>query len=59
MTPAYIRAGFKTKEEAIGHILEEIIKTPGCAGLDGTCCMVALGSHFILKPVKKKKKEEI
>lgn len=59
MTPAYLRAGYKNKGEAIGHILQEIIENPGCAGLDGTCSVVVLGNNYTLKPLKKKKKEEI
>lgn len=57
MQPNYIEAGFKTKEEAVGKILQMLIENPAVVGTDGYLNITALGNHYRLKPVKKKQQE--
>jgi len=52
----YQNAGYKTKEEAVGQMLKDLVANPGCAGLDGLCVVMVWNQMYQLKPVKKEKK---
>jgi hypothetical protein len=52
----YKTAGYKTKEDAVGAILADLVKNPAVAGADGTLMVSALGQTYVLKPIKKKEK---
>jgi hypothetical protein len=53
-TPTY-KEKFKTKVEAIAHIIEALIENPNTAGANGKLDVLAFGQYMQLTPVKKKK----
>ena len=57
--PNYIRAKFKTKEDAMLKILENIQNTPGTADLSGEVGLMLYGTFITIKPVKKKPTKEL
>ena len=57
MIPAYIIAGFKTKQEALGHILTMFMTRPNCVGLDGTFQISGFGKTYVIKPKKSSEKK--
>lgn len=57
MIPNYLTQ-FKTREEALAHILQMFVENPGVADAEGFCNITMGKTVYRMKPVKKKQKEE-
>ena len=56
--PNYKKIGFKTKAEAIQHLISCLIENPGCGDENGQITVIVGGKFYTLKTVKKKKNAE-
>ena len=46
---------FKTRQEAFGHILEQLVANPAVAGLDGLLTVIIGKNYYVLRPISRTK----